>query len=361
SARSCKVWPGFIGQHRDNHGVTDTLLGEPEVFRCQHPIRAGEQESVCGAVMERISGFFTSQDGTPSQNARKERLSKRVLAHTSVENPSGVALQSALYSLEVLSENSPPFFGDLRLSSPSHWDPAGSEAAEQIFSEHIGAGSSTTDGANRGTLTELRVGAARSRGLGLLKLDAEPQLSAVSFLPSLEERFDRLQKAWRQQTAYGEGCSAFTLTLNSDAILMDELWRFLTVPTPTLLRQEIPGGPECYLQPRYFTRARVVSGWNSAQRLPKEDALAVARGSAFIYTTRAARDEILDWLCQLEDRGIGERKSEGFGQVIACHPFHSEVSRNDHGENLTHLHRRTDRPGNHPSPEVGSRRPRRRR
>jgi CRISPR-associated protein Csx10 len=92
-----------------------------------------------------------------------------------------------------------------------------------------------------------------------------------------------------------------------------------------VLTREVPDAPPFELLPRCFTQTRVVSGWNSAYQLPKDDEVAITKGAAFLYRTETDMDILLAWLRQVEEQGIGERRAEGFGQVIVCHPFHWEV------------------------------------
>jgi CRISPR-associated Csx10 family RAMP protein len=143
-------------------------------------------------------------------------------------------------------------------------------------------------------------------------------------LPPLKERFDRLQQVWSRVPSDKVNMTVFTLTLNSDAIVLDKLWRYCSVLNERVIEREAPGAPLCCLE-RWFTRTRIISGWNSAHRLPKEDELAIVKGASFLYTTTTDRDILLAWLQQVEEQSIGERRVEGFGQVIACHPFHWEV------------------------------------
>ena len=70
-----------------------------------------------------------------------------------------------------------------------------------------------------------------------------------------------------------------------------------------------------------------VSGWNAALGLPKEDDRAIAAGSVFFFEYLGDNpDSLSQRLKCLESAGLGERRSEGFGRVIVCDPFHWEVN-----------------------------------
>ena len=68
------------------------------------------------------------------------------------------------------------------------------------------------------------------------------------------------------------------------------------------------------------------TGWNAAWGLKKDMELVTNKGS--VYLLSISSDQLADWLPileTLEQRGIGERTSEGFGQVHICNQFHTIV------------------------------------
>jgi CRISPR-associated protein (Cas_Cmr3). len=73
-----------------------------------------------------------------------------------------------------------------------------------------------------------------------------------------------------------------------------------------------------------FARPCLVSGWNTAHRLPKERDMAIAAGSVFLFSVPRSVDEekLKGALKRWEEEGIGWRRSEGFGQVLICDPWH---------------------------------------
>lgn len=308
SARSCKRFRGFRDEGRSvwekHHGVIDILLNEPEdeAFRCK----------ICDSPiepLEPISGFYESDDGQVN-GAQRIKVNRRMLVRTAIENETEIVRQKFLYSLETLEEGE-LFVGNLMVSAPNGWASNDAQEAMKILMEHL-----------QEPLSRLWIGGDKTRGLGAIHLELS-EFEPPDLLPSLENRFNQLQDAWKRVPEH-ENTNIFTLTLNSDAIVMDELWRYHSILDVDVLAREAPGAPPCCLK-RWFTGTRIVSGWNAAHGLPKEDELAILKGSAFLYHTTAEQDMLLPWLRRLEEEGIGERLSEGFGQVIACHPLHWEV------------------------------------
>ncbi len=314
SARSCKLHSGFaaedvIGKELP-HGVFDILLFEPEGFRCA----TYRKNTVCGAPMEPLHGFYQSANGE-AQAGRRVNAGRRVLARTAIESGTEIVRQGMFYSLESIEEGGggyAVFSGSLHSDAPSNLTFEHQQILVGLLREHIG-----------GQLSILSVGAARTRGLGRVRV-ALAEFDTPGLMP-LDQRFAQLQDKWRETSPERSGETVFTLTLNSDAIVLDELWRYCSVLDEHVLASEASGLPACQLAERFFTGTRIVSGWNSAHRLPKEDELAIAKGAAFFYKSSADPQAVFDWLQTIEAQGIGERRSEGFGQIIACHPFHLEV------------------------------------
>ena len=113
----------------------------------------------------------------------------------------------------------------------------------------------------------------------------------------------------------------FSVDLQSDAILTaEDGWQQSMVLTAPIL-QKMTGCNTHIELVRSFSNYDYVSGWNTAWGLPKEIDLATRIGSVFVFHT----SDIESWkqhLKELEDNGIGNRREEGFGQILICDPFH---------------------------------------
>src|SRR5437588_138571 len=78
---------------------------------------------------------------------------------------------------------------------------------------------------------------------------------------------------------------------------------------------------------RCYASADYRGGWNTAWRLPKDTEPAARMGSVYVYHTTDGVDDA-DWLAALralEERGVGERRREGFGEVRVCDDFHGMI------------------------------------
>lgn len=83
-----------------------------------------------------------------------------------------------------------------------------------------------------------------------------------------------------------------------------------------LLRAAL-GAKDCFLRARRFSRE---GGWD--QRVGKmQPVLATAAGGIFVMNLDRDWREVVPLLKQLEQQGIGERRCQGYGQLLCFDPF----------------------------------------
>lgn len=171
--------------------------------------------------------------------------------------------------------------------------------------------------------TTLSVGQGRSRGLGqVLVADVSDVRARERDLAQCREQAEAFTRA-----AGGDGATVLLpVTLAADALLRD---RFLLAcasgdPRETLgrYRRDVPAAMSLAAA---FQSTRWIGGWDELRRLPRRPQLAVAQGSVWVYTVpRAEADRAIAWWLDVERRGIGDRRNEGYGQVNLLHPLHLE-------------------------------------
>lgn len=171
------------------------------------------------------------------------------------------------------------------------------------------------------------LGALRTRGYGRVKI-VETEIS----LPTLKERVEgfnqTLHKLWRELRALAlnshnlpaeppEGVY-FTVDLLAPGVLRDEHG------LPSLMLTLNLGDQT--LQPLLgITRPDMASGWCVAWGLPRPTHLAARIGSVYAFHWEGDLEKALPYLEALEREGVGQRREEGFGECLICHPFHLEV------------------------------------
>jgi CRISPR-associated protein Csx10 len=140
--------------------------------------------------------------------------------------------------------------------------------------------------------------------------------------PQLSERLSAFNNAVREAGGDSDRLY-FSLTLQSDAVVQDEYFRFLGTVPADMLAFEAGLAPAGLKLIGCFTESHQVSGWNAALRAPKAKVSAIRMGSAFLYSAEGIEEKALrESLTGLEARGIGGRRTEGFGRVRVCDPFH---------------------------------------
>jgi CRISPR-associated protein Csx10 len=175
-------------------------------------------------------------------------------------------------------------------------------------------------------LENLRVG-RRSSTYGALTVTAWVRGEAPwekSHRP-FEERWEAYQKQLSKLPIEGAQDSFFfSVTLVTDTILLDDFLRPYRVLTTWEVEKRLGMEEGSVRSLASFARPCLVGGWQTAHRLPKERDMAIAAGSVFLFSVSRSVDEgkLKKALKRWEDEGIGWRRSEGFGQVLICDPWH---------------------------------------
>jgi len=309
SARACKRY-GF--DH--SRSVSDDLLasayqsaGGKEL--CEEVVEVDKnKEKRCEADLDRARGYL-------SDLATKKplRLEYRLRMNVAIERSVGSQASGFLFSHQTVQTHTK------------------NEENKGTKSRLLFAGAVRVE--SKGLLEKLRslapegaslsIGASRTRGLGEVRIVGWQEGAALS--STLSDRWNEFNKKAASVGARKEK-KAFSITLMSHLILRDKLLQ------PKL--EELDSS-DFGLQPNLecaacFTNAIVVAGWNAALGMPKPDSVALCRGSVWLFEVEEkCENETLMQLKKLEDEGLGERRVEGFGRVLACAPFHylcNEVS-----------------------------------
>ena len=316
TARSCKRFPGFRFQadpDHDYHGVTDQLipwalfaLSEERLHapleqgaRCTHALPTGP----CGQTTDMLRGYF--RRGNARRQIGRSRVSTALVTRTGINRNTGTAEQAVLYSREVMRKGS-------RFWCPINV-PDDLFAVFRAFVEEASAGG------------WVRVGTNRTRGLGRIGITSISQVGDDS-LETLAARARQFTAALHEAAAkcglQARHALYVPVTLMSDAILPDALFRYRTQLDSDYLRDEsgITGAELVY----HTAGMRRVIGWNDLAGLPKPDEIAIAMGSVFLFGFD--REPDFAQLYRLQTDGIGTQTIIGFGRVAVADPFHWEVT-----------------------------------
>jgi CRISPR-associated protein Csx10 len=240
----------------------------------------------------------------------ERKIEQRVLTRVAISRRRGTAEDARLYSPLVLSEvtqGAPTqFLGDLALPEPLVALLSGADPCI------------------------LYLGGRQSSGLGKVQAriaEAQPEGAAA-----ISQRVSALTRRFHAQAeryaALRGSCDAwhisdgsiFTVNLLADALLFQHGWLPTNIFDAAMLYEET--GIEARLI-RAFTTPTLLGGWNVTWQQPKPTAVGTALGSLFVFQTP---EPLTNTQCQaladLQSRGIGERRQEGYGHIRICDEFH---------------------------------------
>lgn len=304
TAVSSKTEPGFKTEGNKG-GVFDTLIDRfcAESYRHLYDPSCPKD----GGRVEPFSGFYTVE----GKKYQTHSVSTRLLTRVGINRRRSTAQENVLYSIEAINEtqrqgNEPTVFGST------------------IQLEDSGLASTLVQYINS---NRWRLGGSTSRGLGSVAIKATlgdvPAVTAARVKTFNVE----LRKRWKTWSIFGDPQQPlpdqqefFTVNLQSDAILTEQ-WRRTTIISPAMLLQ-MSGIKDSTLKLHAsYSSYDYRSGWNTAWGLMKDIELVTSKGAVYLFSTT----QLGQWLPVLErfsQYGVGERTTEGFGQIQICSEFH---------------------------------------
>ena len=304
TATGCKDFAGFIATNvPEKHDIFDTLL--ERLVAEQTDWLYQPNCPICGGRVEAQSGFYEQ----PHELCTKRTLNTRLLTRVAINRHRKVAEDELLYHLTAV-------------------DPLSEDGQEVCL--HSSARVPSTLANKTADTLEKKVqwlGGGSSRGLGRVCVRVTKSEVSDSMKQRIENFNAALQEVWETYSHLPtvkigafEG-TYFSIALQSDAILTaDDGWQRSMVLTAPML-QEITDCDTAVTLIRSFASYDYVGGWNAAWGLPKETDLATRMGSVFVFHTSDI-DSWIPALKTLENMGVGNRREEGFGQILICDPFH---------------------------------------
>lgn len=288
SARTCKVYPGerlSYGRTGElggtTHGLVDILL-----YRLCNPEQPDPMCAArnCGREMKPVEGYYYRVGGELKRVRPRTHLSTKLR----IDRKRLAASTGDLFSYESNALDKDIAYVGL-LSGIGHED--------ALAVNNLGM---------------VLVGGARGRGFGKMKIEMIPATARTD----ARERMSKLQEV----IAAGwpgfqfNGRVFFTLDLVSDLILP------YGQSFADLLKTAIGDGLELQAS---FVREEYAGGYNAALGMPKDMMPAIVRGSCVAGSVpENKKDELIEKLERVEAEGLGLRRYEGYGRVLACDEFH---------------------------------------
>ena len=324
TARSCKRFSGFRFKaeagNKEQHGVMDSLIhwglfamsGQTkiEILDAHKNCIYVDKHGKCDELLDAFSGFY--RHGQDIAHIGKSETKTRLLTRTGISRETGTVQEGILYNREVINEGQ-WFWGTMFFVDESvchdFYD----------FAEDVGV---------KGML---RIGNNLTRGLGKLGV---PQIEELNLEDpeALKKRAEAFNEKFHADAEmYGVDVPHqfyFPITLQSDAILVDPWLRYQTTLHENYLHHvwNLPNTALVYQN----ASQRHIAGWNSLFGLPKAAERAISMGSVFLFGYDGTLDHgFYQNLYNIEEKGIGKRQSEGFGQVTVSDTFHWGVNEHE--------------------------------
>ena len=325
TAVSSKTNPGFkqSGQ-AEKSGVFDTLVDRFCAEQCGHlydPSCPVDQSRV-----EPFGGFYSkSEDSSVEHHYRSHAVSTRFLTRVGINRRRATAQDEILYSTEVLNES---FLPNTKGKFP-RWEYVGYRGYIYVLDDAI---ADKLQAFINHHSERFRLGGGASRGLGKVKVNSSAAKPERPIQQRIEEFNKALKQRWQQWSSLFletdlssiRDRTFFTLNLQSDAILSHG-WRRTTVITPEMLNADV-SHLDLELHAAY-TSYDYRGGWNAAWGLMKDVELITSKGSVYLFST-AEKEKWITVLEDLEQKGVGDRTVEGFGQIQVCNEFHTVFREN---------------------------------
>lgn len=288
-------WAIFLLLEQQQHSVSDLLSIMNEHIRCR-----------CQQPMDRVSGYYRYARGNSKQRM-KARVSTHLQTRTGINRQWGVVEESILYNREVFDENM-LFWGEVLL--PNEADNTFRKFVEEAEKEDV-----------------IRIGTGRTRGLGQVSIKVfDGQRETIAGFREKLEKFDATFKQQAQQAGVKElNHCYFAITLRSPVILRDAFLRYCTTLDGTTLARLLDLPKQTFKQIYQATETQRITGWCDPWGTPRMNDHAITMGSTFLFaSSRPLDNELLQALYTLEETGLGQRRSEGFGRICISDPFHQQ-------------------------------------
>jgi CRISPR-associated protein Csx10 len=117
--------------------------------------------------------------------------------------------------------------------------------------------------------------------------------------------------------------TVFSVGLQTEAALLEDGWRPSIVLSPAQLQVATQLEAELV---RSWAGTRVAGGWNIRWNRHRPTVLSVPAGATYLFRTQANAAQVIAALAALEERGVGERRAEGYGVVRCCDEFHVQAT-----------------------------------
>lgn len=290
--------------------VQDSLYARVCWERQQPPALIYAPTDAEGRPWEAVGQKFYTLSGDV---LRYRSVQQRILTRVAINRQRGTAENQRLYSLLAISETTE----------------VNSRRVPTRFRGSVVFPSSAGEQVLQALSRITHLGGRQTSGLGAVRVHMAEIAVPVDETQQVQQRVAAMTQRFRDQARLYEELGGmpwsiegniFTVNLLADAILLERGW----LPTQELSAGQLKDltGIEATLL-RAFTTTKTIGGWHTLWQRPKPTSAAVAMGGLYVFQTdRPLTKEDYRRLAQLQIDGIGERRTEGYGQIRICDEFH---------------------------------------
>lgn len=272
----------------------DHFIALSSIFESKYPIKNGEKVRVNKLLSKNSKDEFDGVEtkferfGSPIVNKNFEKLviNKQNEINISIDRETKTSEEGKLYNKEILLAKDIEFCGRIFLTK---------ELAETLSNQIIYIGKNKSKGFGKCLLT--------------LKEKSENK-EKVSI-----EKLEKLSKEISTDKKY------FTIDFVSDMILPFTE----TDSIGEKIKDLIGLSSLTWEKDKSFVGIISIAGYNQLNRIRKASELAISKGSVLTYSIDSFSEEIITKLNTLQEKGIGSRKNEGFGEIEISSKQHLEV------------------------------------
>lgn len=314
---TCKRFPGFITQtEEETHGIRD-LLKEWTAFALSDNkkdelllplLECPYEEGGCTCKANRVPASNYYYVDEQRRVFSTSVVQKKMITGTGIDRRTGTVRTGVIYNREVLLEGQ-YFCGEISINE-SAWS-----SLEDLLETTSRAG-------------YLRVGSSRSRGLGEIRRVSTVESSyqqASIIKENIKEFTEKVSHLCNEHGITQPYQYLIPLTLHSDTVIVDDFLRYSSCIDEELFYHHIS---PCQVRLVYGSFSNHdTMGWDSFLGLPRKKDLVINKGSVFVFgLVDEPKPTLFEDLHQLQVKGLGERRREGYGRISVADTFHQEVS-----------------------------------
>lgn len=273
----------------------DSFVAMGSIFESKYPLKDGKKKRVNKLLHKNQQNIIDGEEikleryGSPivESNFNKLSLEKNSEINISIDSNSQTAKDGALFSKEILLVKGKQFSGKILIT----------EELYKILND-----------------IDVYIGKNRSKGFGkcklkLNKVNKDMEKIDISKLEKLSQEISRGDRKY------------FTVDFISDMILP-----FNDTDSVGEKIKELIGLDDIvWEREKSFIDIKSINGFNQLNNIRKSREFSIVKGGVLTFSVKEFTDSLIEKLNEVQQKGIGTRKLEGFGEIEISSCRHLEV------------------------------------